>query len=274
MAYDNITSLPEWLSNGFCGLATGIGFTIRAVGTDDEEIIFVARRPIIMGGIGDFVNKADLADRSFFLHMPSISSSTRRSEQALWEEFDHDCPRILGGLLDAVSAGMRMLPQVQLARMSRMADAERWGEAVARALGWAPGTFSTALGSNRAAASQSALEDSPVGATVVALITQYRRFVGTMQELLQALTAVTPFKTSRADWPKTPRSLSCALGHVTPQLRSIGICVEFERTASRRLVKIGIADTDDNAATEALKARYDEHMRSCFQRRAAADDQV
>ena len=114
MAYDNITSLPGWLSNGLCGLSTGTGFTIRSLGTDDEEIIFVAQRPIIINGINDFVEKADLGDRSFFLHLPRISRSSRRTEEAFWADFDRDCPLILGGLLDAVSAGMRVLPDVQL----------------------------------------------------------------------------------------------------------------------------------------------------------------
>ena len=60
MAYDNITSLPGWLSNGLCGLSTGTGFSIRSLGTDDEETIFVAQRPIIIDGINDFVDKGRL----------------------------------------------------------------------------------------------------------------------------------------------------------------------------------------------------------------------
>jgi hypothetical protein len=83
------------------------------------------------------VDRADLGDRSYHLHLPRISRSTRRTEEAFWADFDRDCPFILGGLLDAASVGMRMLPQVHLSALSRMADAERWGEAVARGLGWA-----------------------------------------------------------------------------------------------------------------------------------------
>ena len=39
-------------------------------------------------------------------------------------------------LLDALSGAMREEPDVQLARMPRMADAARWGVAASRALGW------------------------------------------------------------------------------------------------------------------------------------------
>ncbi len=184
MAYHNITSLPEWLSNGLCGLATGTGFTIRALGTDDEEVIFVAERPIILDGIGDFVAQADVADRSFFLHLSPISEATRRTEEAFWADFDRDCPKLLGGLLDAVSAGMRMMPNVHLEALSRMADAERWGEAVARGLGRVPETFTSSLESNRTAAGQAVLEDSPVAETLIKYIVQKGAFSGAMQDLL------------------------------------------------------------------------------------------
>ena len=81
MAYDNITILPDWLSNGLCGLATGTGFTIRSLGTDDDETIFVAQRPVIVNGITDFVEKSDLGDRSFFLHLPRISNKHARQKR-------------------------------------------------------------------------------------------------------------------------------------------------------------------------------------------------
>jgi hypothetical protein len=47
-------------------------------------------------------------------------------------------------LLDAVSAGTRALPDIRLAGLSRLANAGRWGEAVASGLGWVPATFSYA----------------------------------------------------------------------------------------------------------------------------------
>ena len=80
--------------------------------------------------------------------------------------------------------------EVQLSGLSRMADAERWGEAVARGLGWAPGTFANTLGANRAAANELALEESPVAVTLIDLAIRRPSFRGTMQELLQTLTGL------------------------------------------------------------------------------------
>jgi hypothetical protein len=80
-----------------------------------------------------------------FLPLRSSVPSRRRCEEDLWAEFMPDYPRIFGGLLDAVAAGMRLRPKVKLAELERMADITRWGEAAAQGAGWAPGTFVTAI---------------------------------------------------------------------------------------------------------------------------------
>jgi hypothetical protein len=248
MAYDNITSLPAWLSNGLCGLSTGTGSTIRSLGSDDEETIFVAQRPIIINGINDFVDRADLGDRSFFLHLPPIPRSMRRTEEAFWADFDHDCPLILGGLLDAVSDGMRMLPEVRLSALSRLADAERWGEAVARGLGWAPGVFADTLGANRAAESELWLEESPVAVTLIDPAIRCPSFRGTMQELLHLLNGISRASAIRSsDWPKSARALSSKLRQLAPQRRSIGIDVEFVRDGQSGIVTVGMTEEGVNS---------------------------
>jgi hypothetical protein len=55
------------------------------------------------------------------LTLPSISEVQRRPEKELWREFELARPRILGALLYAASHGLRMLPDVRLDRVPRMA---------------------------------------------------------------------------------------------------------------------------------------------------------
>ena len=110
-----------------------------------------------------------------------------------------------------------------------------------RGLGWPPGTFSAAFNSNRRDTSAAALHESPVAATLIEFLTEHRLFFGTMSDLLPALTAVVRFKTTHSDWPKTPRSLSCKLRQIAPQLRSMGIEVDFVIENHNRIVTIGIS---------------------------------
>jgi hypothetical protein len=40
LAFDNLSSLPHWLSDALCRLATGGSFAVRRLYTDDEEVLF------------------------------------------------------------------------------------------------------------------------------------------------------------------------------------------------------------------------------------------
>ena len=53
LGLDNLSRLPNWLSDSLCRLATGGGFSTRELYSDDEEVIFDAMRPVILTGIED-----------------------------------------------------------------------------------------------------------------------------------------------------------------------------------------------------------------------------
>ena len=72
LAYENISAIPDWLSDCVCQLAFGGGFASRTLFTNDERSVIYAQRPVILVGIADFVLRGDLRDRSVFLHMTAI----------------------------------------------------------------------------------------------------------------------------------------------------------------------------------------------------------
>jgi hypothetical protein len=51
VAYDNLSHLPDWLSDALCCISTGLGFATRSLFTDGEEVLFQAVRPIVVNGI-------------------------------------------------------------------------------------------------------------------------------------------------------------------------------------------------------------------------------
>ena len=138
LAYDNISAIPNWLSDSLCQLVFGGGFAARALFSNDDRSDIHAQRPVILNGIEEFVRRGDLTDRTVFLHLPPILPTARRAEDEFWSSFHADYPRILGGVLDAVVGGLRVLPSVSLPELPRMADYAKWGEAVGQGLGWAP----------------------------------------------------------------------------------------------------------------------------------------
>lgn len=64
LAFDNVSGLPAWISDTLCRLATGGGFAVRQLYSDQDEVLFDAARPVILNGIEDIVTRPDLADRA------------------------------------------------------------------------------------------------------------------------------------------------------------------------------------------------------------------
>jgi hypothetical protein len=141
IALDNLSSLSEWLSDALARLATGAGFSVRKLYSDDEEVTFHARRPVMLNGIGTIIERSDLLDRALLVNLDTIPPERRREEGEFWSAFDAAAPAILGALLDAVSMALARRSSVELASLPRMADFARWVTAAEPALGWRPGAF-------------------------------------------------------------------------------------------------------------------------------------
>jgi hypothetical protein len=229
-AYDNLSAMPDWLSNGLCRLATGGGISTRGLFTNHDEVVWSAHRPVILTAIDDIVKRPDVIDRSILLQLRSIAPSRRRREQDLWAEFMQDYPGILGGLLDAVAAGMRLWSEIHLPELERMADFTHWGEAVAQGVGWPPGTFVKAYRTNRQAASFVALEESLLAQAMLELAKYHGPWKGTPTQLLELIGEWTGYACcTTPGWPKTPSRASVELRRIAAQLRIFGLSVTFER---------------------------------------------
>ena len=169
LAFDNVSGLPSWISDTLCRLATGGGFAVRQLYTDQDEVLFDATRPVILNGIEDIVTRPDLADRAVFLNLEAIPEERRRPEAELWAAFEAERPKILGVLLDAVVQGLKVLPDTTLERLPRMADFALWATACETAL-WPAGTFWSAYCGNRDEAVDNVIEADPVAAALRAMM--------------------------------------------------------------------------------------------------------
>ena len=203
LAFDNVSGLPAWISDTLCRLATGGGFAVRQLYTDQDEVLFDAARPVILNGIEDIVTRPDLADRAIFLTLEAIPEERRRPEKELWAEFNAARPQLLGTMLDAVSHGLKMLPDTQLDSLPRMADFALWATACETAV-WPPGTFGAAYVGNRDEAVDSIIEADPVGCAIRSLIGTRTEWTGTASDLLGALDEEVGEKVRKSKaWPSS-----------------------------------------------------------------------
>jgi hypothetical protein len=239
LAFDNLSSLPGWLSDALCRLASGGSFALRQLYTDADEVLFQAARPTILNGIEDVVTRQDLADRAIFLTMGSLRAEQRRPEAELWHQFEVARPRILGALLDAVTHGLRRRDRLQLARLPRMADFAKWATSCETAF-WSPGTFQMAYDVNRRRVIDDVFESDPVATCVRRIMAKQTRWVGTASDLHVASLGGDHLAGRIADWPRNPRALAGRLRRSQAFLRTLGIEITFQREGpeGNRMIKM------------------------------------
>jgi hypothetical protein len=241
LAFDNISRLRPWLSDALCRLASGGGFAVRQLYTDQDEVLFDAARPVIINGIEDVITRPDLADRAIFLTLPPVANARRQSERELWRQFEFARPRILGALFDLVAHGLRTLPDVGVDHLPRMADFALWAAAWEPAL-WRPGTFHRAYEANRRAAIEGIIDADPVAACVREIMAERSSWAGSAADLLRAgagrgSDGISP---DGRGWPKNPRALAGRLRRAQTFLRVLGIDITFSREgrAGNRIIRM------------------------------------
>jgi len=215
IALDNLSRLPDWLSDALCRLATRGGYATRTLYTDVDETIVSAQRPILLNGIEELATRGDLLDRAIVCYLPRIENY--RPEEELWQRFEEARPAILGGLLDAVVCALQHEHDVRLEHVPRMADFARWVTAAEPELGWQPGSFLASYEGKRSETHELAIEASPIGQAVRDLVEQQEEFFGLASELLERLNQIAgEERTRRFDWPKNATKLSGAAQSRTP----------------------------------------------------------
>ena len=155
---------------------------------------------------------------------PTIPSEARKDDADTSAAWERDRPMVFGALLDLFANALRLLPSVKLAHKQRMADYERFGEAVARALGFEPGEFQRQYAELVRAGIDRALESNAV-AQVLDKYFEERispwNWQGTAGQLYDLLNnQIIP---DRSTWPKSPKGLADQLRRIAPAYRAKGI---------------------------------------------------
>ena len=229
LAFDNLSGLPNWLSDALCRLAAGGSFAVRRLYTDDEEVLFQAARPVLLNGIEEMISRPDLGDRAIFLSLTPIADSQRRPEGELWRQFELVRPHILGALLDAVAQGLRALGQVRLEALPRMADFALWATACEMAL-WPAGIFARAYAANRRTAIESIMEADPIATCLRSIMADRTTWTGSASDLLRLCAeSARESPPGGIAWAKNLQTLAGRLRRAQTFLRTVGIEITFSR---------------------------------------------
>ena len=228
LAYDNVSDLRAVQADAICRLSTGGGFTKRANYTDLDEIFINVQRPVILNGIEELATRPDLQDRSIVLQLPRIQAHERVTEANFWTAFEQQRASILGVLLDGLVSMLKNEDRVVADRLPRMADFLVRSVAAEPAFKL-PGSVVHAYDANLRRGMAAAVEASPIGSLILALV-EDQRWQGTATRLLDALGQMAgKEERGRGNWPGSASSLSGQLKRLTPVLSRMGVEVSARR---------------------------------------------
>ena len=247
IAYDNLSYIPDWLSDALSRLSTGAGFATRTLYENDSESLFSAIRSIVMNGIEEVASRPDLLDRAIPLTAPVIPHEKRLVEDDYWRSVEDALPGIMGAVFDALSATLRSYP-IKIACLPRMADFATWSVSTEVGMGWKP-LFLQAYAKNRAQANSMAIEGNHIAEELLKEVLP-SSWTGTAAELLEELNIhVSDTVQKLKEWPKSARGISGQLRRIAPNLRKVGVNAIFSR-GKNRLIEIVRDSTDVTDGTD------------------------
>jgi len=252
--FDNLSSLSPKVSDILCKLVTGDGFSRRTKYTDDDETIFVSKRAIMMNGINSFITRADLLDRTIILELGRIPDDKRLPEDELWQRFEEERSKILGGIFDILSRAMSLYGSNVPDRLPRMADFAKWGIAINSAIkqvdeSWMV-DFVKAYEKNIECQNEEAIQANPVAVAVRMLVKEKIVWEGSATDLLHELETSTDIEmcylTKHVMWPKDSARLGRSLMRAETNLKRAHITIEKFRKNNSQMLRI----TDESRRDE------------------------
>ena len=277
VGYNNLSSLPDWLSDTMCVVSEGSGESRRELFTDADESLIVACAPFLLTGIENVVKRGDLAQRTLYVHLASVPDGERLTEQTFKARFRRAHADLLGALCAAASAGLRNEKTLKLDSLPRLATFFHWASACEPAL-WRRGEFRRAFAANAKDATEDVIEGEQAASVFRRFVAKRGKWEGTATQLLAELVGfvrrpvreaeaahaqaakdkddIAKEKTAAAlrevretardilgdGWPKAPNALTGKLKRASPALRNAGVRIDWPtRHGDEKIIKITTA---------------------------------
>jgi hypothetical protein len=219
VALDNLSHIPNWLSDALCRAATGDGNIKRQLYTDVGLSVIRILRCVILNGIDIGGLNGDLADRLTLAELNRITEADRRDETELEAEWLQVYPAILAGLLDLAAQVHAQLPSVTVDRLPRMAD-------YAKVLACIDKIHNTE-GLKRYRERATHLVADSISSDPFIAAMQEQNYTCTDATAATIIREVMPARyPPPQDWPKKARAVTTRLTRHAPALRALGWHVE------------------------------------------------
>lgn len=224
---ENMSNIPEWLSDDLCRAVSGEGVVERQLYSNDDVNVRSFRRVIVLNGIETLGIRPDLADRMLMLNLARIPPVARKSEDVMQREFKAIRSAVFGAILDSLAAVLKVIESGRhvTRRAPRLADFAYHLRAVdlTREGLDSFGQFCRLQDQ----LSADIAKGDVVAAALEALTKHKTPWHGKATELLADIQRYTEFEAGRRDFPKSARTLATALRRNAPGLRKAGWRIDY-----------------------------------------------
>lgn len=227
--YDNVSKIPDWMSDLLCLLSEGAGHREGRKGRGEGGADTETRRPIVITSIANVLTKGDVLDRSLIFDLSPIPAENRRSREEMQIAFRKDAPAIYGGLLTLLAKTLSKESEVRTKVLPRMADHARMGIALEEVLGLPQGAYLDAYRDNHDAGGAISVDSSSLLRGLQKFVLKSRPFEGQTAELLDSLERIVKKVDRGPDWPKLPNQLSSELRRLMPNAHLAGFRIGSKR---------------------------------------------
>ena len=187
LAFDNLSGISSSCSDVLCKMATGSHEIVRELYTTNGSFTISIKKPIILNGIDEIAKRGDLVSRSIKIELEQIPSKSRKTEKAVWKDFNEDATSIFSALLDGLSVGLATVNDVTIDNSTRMADLCQWATACGKSFDWPESSFIEAYMDSVNSSYVDSLESSMFASAIVGMFDHRIEYRGTPMGLLEAI---------------------------------------------------------------------------------------
>lgn len=222
LAFDNVSYMPNKMSDLLCRVATGTAaLGTRQLYTDHAEAAFTVLRPVILNGIPEVVQREDFASRTITITLPTIPNEKRRDDAEFWKSFEAVHSRLQGALYSMVAKAHAERDLNPLTDRPRLVGFLQWSAAA-----FSPEdrtAYLNAFAQAQAEGEAALLEQDLFLQGIIAMMQSKKEFTGSIFQLFQAISTHVPMGFSKDHLPNTPKGVHERIKRGAPILRRAGI---------------------------------------------------
>jgi len=236
--FDNVNeSFSLGLQSILSGAATGYGHKERQLFTNFGSATLQFRRTMIINGLRVPVTAEDIVSRCLLVPFDGSFAAGEVDKSSLEEEFDRQKANLFGGMLDVITAALKVLPTVAPipSGLSRFRDWARLALACAEVMGVSRNDFIEVLDVVKQRQNRYVTSITTVCEAALRLMEQRSAWEGTATELLGELEGIA--RKARLDmtrWPKSVEQLGTILNNVRKEMEAEGVGLERNRMGKSR----------------------------------------